>query len=422
MGRRHRTPTVSSAPGASEAEELDLQAFSDSLRPMGLVIRDVSNDGNCFFRAVSDQLYGTEQFHSNLRQRACDYILRNRNRFIDFVEDDQSYEEYVADMRNEGVWADHIELQAISMACGVNIRIHQSGKPSYDIRNHLAVDAPVIHLSYHFGEHYASVRPIRTVEDSRPAQHAPLPPLPTRTSKDDKRSQTPPRRPRRHDAHSASSIWKRAQRKHDDILSIVDDTQRAAKAIRLAHIPPHDSDASYVRTARSIERDMKETRSRLDRIGQTIHDGKRASENAAANTSNTNNRHAHSSSGGSRQSGKIRINGRANDLSKSEVSDTDGDEYERQARKQTEAIIQALEETDEFVSKQARKLQHLKKASSGNETRTHKGGKKKEQETKKKERKEKRRREQERMAQGRRDFQDLPSIGSHREPLNIAAI
>lgn len=419
MGRKQHAPAASAAVGASASEEeLDLQAFSDSLRPIGLVIRDVSNDGNCFFRAVSDQLYGTEQFHSNLRHRACDYILRNRSRFIDFVEDDQSYEEYVADMRNEGVWADHIELQAISMACGVNMRIHQSGKPSYDIRNHLAADAPVIHLSYHFGEHYASVRPIRTADESRPAQHVPLPPLPVRNSKDGDRSQTPPRRPRRQDAHSTSTIWKRAQRKHDDLLSLTDDTRRAAKAIRLAHIPPHESDVDYVRTARAIERDMKDVRSRLDRIGQTIQDGERASENALGNTSH---RYVNSPAGG-RQSGKIRPSVHANSLSKSEAFDAKGDEYERKARKQTEAILQALEETDSLVSKQVRKLQHLKKVSAGNDPRPQKGGKKKDQDVKKKERKEKRRREQERMAQGKRDFHDLPSIGSRREPLNIAAI
>lgn len=420
MGRRHRTSAVS--PGAGGAtggeEELDLQSFSESLRPMGLVIRDVANDGNCFFRAVSDQLYGTERFHSNLRHRACEYILRNRSRFIDFVEDDQSYEEYVADMRNEGVWADHIELQAISMVCRVNMRIHQSGKPSYDIRNHLAADAPVIHLSYHFGEHYASVRPVRTASLAVAAQHQPLPPLPVRTSRDDDQSsQTPPRRPRHQDVQPSSPVWDRVQRRHDELLALVDGTRRDAKATRLAH--GSSNGATYVRAARSIELDLKEARSRLDRIAQTIRDG---IDNSPDRPPGNETCHGHGASAATRQSGKIRLNAHASGSSRPEESRAEGDEYERQVRQQTEAITHALEETDTLVARQVRKLQHLKKGSSGTEARPQKGGKKKEQEMKKKERKDRRRREQEDLARGGRNFHDLPSIGSHREPLNIAAI
>lgn len=421
MGRRHRNTPSPPAPPVDE--ELDLHAFSDFLHPMGLAIRDVANDGNCFFRAVSDQLYGTEQFHYDLRQRACDYIVRNKQLFIDFVNDDQSFDEYVADMRTDGIWADHIEIQAISMTCGVNIRVHQSGKPSYDIRNHLAADAPVIHLSYHFGEHYASVRPLRTALLPIPAQHPSLPLLTPRLPGDHSSSTTgdaSPRRPRLQDAHSNEAIWKRAQRTHDELLVAVDATRRGAKSIRLTQPPSDYSDSEVVNVARSIEREMKDARSLLDRIRQTIRDAREVSLGE-----NVGNDRKHSSSASSgRKSGRIRSSGQSrkgNDSSKIRPFDDDEAESLRKIREQTLAVERALEETNVLVSEQAQKLQQLKKSLPADAMRPIKGRKKKVQEEKKKERKERRRKEQQRLAQGR-DFDDLPNIGSHREPLNIAAI
>lgn len=47
--------------------------------------------------------------------------------------------------------------QGISCTFNVNIIVHQLGSPPWEIRN-FPPSAPVIHLSYHDGEHYASVR------------------------------------------------------------------------------------------------------------------------------------------------------------------------------------------------------------------------------------------------------------------------
>jgi hypothetical protein len=40
---------------------------------------------------------------------------------------------------------------------GVNVVVHQFGAPSFELRNHSAT-VRAIHLSYHDGEHYCSVR------------------------------------------------------------------------------------------------------------------------------------------------------------------------------------------------------------------------------------------------------------------------
>jgi hypothetical protein len=83
-------------------------------------------------------------------------------------------------MSRDGVWGGNLELQALSMALGVNIRIHQiCGTPSFDLRNHRNPKAPVVHLSYHRDQHYASVRPESAKHSRDPAAHPPLPPPPS---------------------------------------------------------------------------------------------------------------------------------------------------------------------------------------------------------------------------------------------------
>ena len=49
----------------------DLQQFREALRDSGMQLREMQGDGNCFFRAVSDQLDGTQNNHDVYRDLAC---------------------------------------------------------------------------------------------------------------------------------------------------------------------------------------------------------------------------------------------------------------------------------------------------------------------------------------------------------------
>jgi len=53
-----------------------------------------------------------------------------------------------------------MEIQACSLAYSINITIHQLSKPRWDIVNFPTSQVKTIHLSYHQGEHYSSVRKI----------------------------------------------------------------------------------------------------------------------------------------------------------------------------------------------------------------------------------------------------------------------
>ena len=130
--------------------------FVNQLRPFGLVIRDVSPDGNCLFRSFADQLEGDQTNHDFYRQAVCDFLDSHVDDFKWFVDGD--FGNYVKCMRNDATWGGNIELQALSLKFEVNIVVHQLNQPRLDILNFDYHKAKTVHLSYHNGQHYCSVR------------------------------------------------------------------------------------------------------------------------------------------------------------------------------------------------------------------------------------------------------------------------
>lgn len=136
----------------------DLAQLRLQLDVLGLKIIQVTADGNCFFRAVADQLEGNEEEHTKYRNMVVQYILNHREDFEPFIEDDVPFDEYCKSMEKDGTWAGNLELQAASLGTRTNICIHQANSPRWYIRNFSGRETTMIHLSYHDGEHYNSVR------------------------------------------------------------------------------------------------------------------------------------------------------------------------------------------------------------------------------------------------------------------------
>lgn len=83
-----------------------MRLFKEQAAKYGLTIKEIHGDGNCMFRAISDLMFGTEGKHREVRQEACDYIEANKEYFQFFIEDDETFEEYVEDMRKDHIWGD----------------------------------------------------------------------------------------------------------------------------------------------------------------------------------------------------------------------------------------------------------------------------------------------------------------------------
>ncbi|KAJ9525321.1 hypothetical protein QJQ45_020866, partial [Haematococcus lacustris] len=136
---------------------------------LGLRIKQITADGNCFFRAVGDQLKGDEGQHVRLRALIVDHMRQHQDDFAPFVEDDEPFDKYMSRMAKDGVWAGYMEVIAASQVLQVHLNIYQAGQPRWTV-THCSPQATTLHLSYHDGQHYNSVR---MAEDL--AQGPPLP-------------------------------------------------------------------------------------------------------------------------------------------------------------------------------------------------------------------------------------------------------
>eukprot|EP01065_Artemidia_motanka_P018815 TRINITY_DN2216_c0_g1_i1.p1 TRINITY_DN2216_c0_g1~~TRINITY_DN2216_c0_g1_i1.p1 ORF type:complete len:326 (+),score=93.46 TRINITY_DN2216_c0_g1_i1:64-1041(+) len=137
--------------------EADVRKLNQSLAAMSLHVRDVPSDGNCLFSAVSDQLYGDWRRSKELRARCVEELERSRDDYAPFIayEDGEDWDTYVSDMARDGEWGGQLELNALAAVLKVDVVIHSANVPRRELR--VGSDR-VIHVSYHLGEHYCSVR------------------------------------------------------------------------------------------------------------------------------------------------------------------------------------------------------------------------------------------------------------------------
>lgn len=133
--------------------------LGQELASQGLYIKEISGDGNCLFRSLSDQL-GESNTHAQIRHDVVQYLRQHSDEFSVFVEED--YSRYVDRMSIDGVYGDNLEVVAFSRVFRKCVKIYQPGF-SYLVTpedgDAVAVGIEdMLHIVYHSYEHYSSVR------------------------------------------------------------------------------------------------------------------------------------------------------------------------------------------------------------------------------------------------------------------------
>jgi len=123
----------------------------------GLWVKTISDDGNCLFRSVSDQVYGDPNCHSELRKMCLDYMVKNRGHFSQFTTED--FEAYILRKRCLGVDAGNPEIQALSEMFARPIEVYSySSRPVNTFVGNMRGYLPPIRISCHRNNHYNSLR------------------------------------------------------------------------------------------------------------------------------------------------------------------------------------------------------------------------------------------------------------------------
>ncbi|EGN92658.1 hypothetical protein SERLA73DRAFT_172753 [Serpula lacrymans var. lacrymans S7.3] len=101
--------------------------LTEQLWSLGLYAADTLGDGNCLFRALSDQLYGTPSHHLQLRKDICDWIEVHFERYEPFCEDERGLSTHLQCMREQGTYGGHLELSAFAHRNHRNVKVIQPG-------------------------------------------------------------------------------------------------------------------------------------------------------------------------------------------------------------------------------------------------------------------------------------------------------
>lgn len=95
------------------------------LSQIGRVGIDVGGAGDCFFCAISHQLFETPDYHLHVRCQGIQYLLANPELFIE-SNTERSWQDYLNRMSREGTWADGIIIQAVANCLNLTINITES--------------------------------------------------------------------------------------------------------------------------------------------------------------------------------------------------------------------------------------------------------------------------------------------------------
>ncbi|CAM0943096.1 unnamed protein product [Alopecurus aequalis] len=141
-------------PSLDEAT-MDHERLSDRLRLYDLTEHKVKGDGNCQFRALSDQLYQTPDHHEFVRAQIVSQLKSNRDAYDGYVP--MAYDEYLDKVSRNGEWGDHVTLQAAAD----KIFVMTSFKDTYyiEIQPKIVKSNKVVLLSFWAEVHYNSIFP-----------------------------------------------------------------------------------------------------------------------------------------------------------------------------------------------------------------------------------------------------------------------
>ncbi len=127
-----------------------------SLSEHRLRMIETKPDGNCLFRSISYQLYGTEEHHMEIRELCMKHIEVEKAFFQDFVV--ENFEDYVKKKSQNGEWGDDVEIQSISEIYGRPIEIYSyEAKPIRTFHEDNELNIQPLKVAYIGFSHYNSI-------------------------------------------------------------------------------------------------------------------------------------------------------------------------------------------------------------------------------------------------------------------------
>uniref|UniRef100_A0A7N0R9K0 ubiquitinyl hydrolase 1 n=1 Tax=Kalanchoe fedtschenkoi TaxID=63787 RepID=A0A7N0R9K0_KALFE len=137
----------------------DYERLVHRLKVYNLVELKVQGDGNCQFRALSDQFYRTPEHHKFVRRQVVKQLQSHPEVYQEYVP--MTFGEYLKKISKSGEWGDHVTLQSAADSYGVRIVVITSFKDTcyIEILPEVQKSNRVIYLSFWAEVHYNSIYP-----------------------------------------------------------------------------------------------------------------------------------------------------------------------------------------------------------------------------------------------------------------------
>ena len=96
----------------SSLSKSDTSSLASRLAKLGLASHEMRGDGNCQFRGLAFNLFGSQEHHAIVRKACCDHIKTHADFFAVFFDGSDEFERYLANMSQDRHWGDELTLRA----------------------------------------------------------------------------------------------------------------------------------------------------------------------------------------------------------------------------------------------------------------------------------------------------------------------
>lgn len=115
INKQNLAVVIEELPAGEEYEAgIEKEAFLQSMQKRGLDLKAIEKDGNCVFRSIGLLLFEDQAKHMQVRHDIVNQLIEQREKYSKNISFNagsiETFDAYVANMRMEGVWGDHVEL------------------------------------------------------------------------------------------------------------------------------------------------------------------------------------------------------------------------------------------------------------------------------------------------------------------------
>lgn len=102
----------------------NLSTIEQLLASQNRKLIQIKGDGNCLFRALSLVVYGSEMYHSKIRELLVNFVRSNADKFRVYVTRGTTLEDHLLHMQYSRTWGTQVELYAAASLFGRELYVY----------------------------------------------------------------------------------------------------------------------------------------------------------------------------------------------------------------------------------------------------------------------------------------------------------